>query len=69
MTAQQNVETALDISSVKTTNEKIVTLFDNVGISEDLIDKPVLHLSRSATKGCYRGRALASGHNIITAVN
>lgn len=68
MTAQQNVETALDISSVKTTSEKIVTLFDNVGISEDLIDKPVLlHLSGGQQQRVAIVRALASGHNIIIA--
>ncbi|MDT9521882.1 ABC transporter ATP-binding protein [Streptococcus mutans] len=67
MTAQQNVETALDISSVKTTSEKIVTLFDNVGISEDLIYKPVLHLSGGQQQRVAIVRALASGHNIIIA--
>ncbi len=67
MTARQNVETALDISNISSTAQDVEQLFQEVGISKDLIDKPVLQLSGGQQQRVAIVRALASGHDIIIA--
>ncbi|EJN93930.1 ABC transporter ATP-binding protein [Streptococcus ratti] len=67
MTARQNVETALDISGIKLSDDEVTNLFNSVGISETLIDKPVLQLSGGQQQRVAIVRALAVKHDIIIA--
>lgn len=65
MTARQNVQTALGISGRKGDRKQIETLFESVGISNELIDKPVLQLSGGQQQRVAIVRALATGHDVI----
>ncbi|WP_317335652.1 ABC transporter ATP-binding protein [Streptococcus orisratti] len=67
MTARQNVQTALEISGRKGDRKQIETLFESVGISNELIDKPVLQLSGGQQQRVEIVRALATGHDVIIA--
>lgn len=67
MTARQNVQTALEISGRKGERKQIETLFESVGISNELIDKPVLQLSGGQQQRVTIVRALATGHDVIIA--
>lgn len=67
MTARQNIQTALEISGKTADNPFIEELFEQVGISKDLIDKPVLQLSGGQQQRVAIVRALATGHDIIIA--
>lgn len=67
MTARQNVQTALEISGRKGDRKQIETLFESVGISNELIDKPVLQLSGGQQQRVAIVRALATGHDVIIA--
>ncbi|MGT2924218.1 ABC transporter ATP-binding protein [Streptococcus caviae] len=67
MTARQNVETALDISGIEQSDDTVTELFHCVGISKELIDKPVLQLSGGQQQRVAIVRALAVKHNIIIA--
>lgn len=67
MTARQNVQTALEISGRKGDCKQIETLFESVGISNELIDKPVLQLSGGQQQRVAIVRALATGHDVIIA--
>lgn len=67
MTARQNVQTALEISGRKGYRKQIETLFESVGISNELIDKPVLQLSGGQQQRVAIVRALATGHDVIIA--
>ena len=67
MTARQNIQTALEISGKPASNSKIEELFELVGISKDLIDKPVLKLSGGQQQRVAIVRALATGHDLIIA--
>lgn len=67
MTARQNIQTALEISGETAENPFIEELFEQVGISKDLIDKPVLQLSGGQQQRVAIVRALATGHDIIIA--
>ncbi|WP_277291686.1 ABC transporter ATP-binding protein [Streptococcus orisratti] len=67
MTARQNVQTALEISGRKGDRKHIETLFESVGISNELIDKPVLQLSGGQQQRVEIVRALATGHDVIIA--
>lgn len=66
MTAQQNVQTALEISG-KNSAKNIEGLFEEAGISKDLIDKPVSRLSGGQQQRVAIVRALATGNEIIIA--
>ena len=66
MTARQNVQTALEISG-KNSAKNIVGLFEEAGISKDLIDKPVSRLSGGQQQRVAIVRALATGNEIIIA--
>lgn len=66
MTARQNVQTALEISG-KNSAKNIEGLFEEVGISKDLIDKPVSRLSGGQQQRVAIVRALATGNEIIIA--
>ena len=66
MTARQNVQTALEISG-KNSAKNIEGLFEEAGISKDLIDKPVLRLSGGQQQRVAIVRALANGNEIIIA--
>ena len=67
MTARQNVQTALEITNTTVDNAKIEELFDLVGISKEMIDKPVLQLSGGQQQRVAIVRALATNHDIIIA--
>ncbi len=67
MTARQNIQTALEISGETAENPFIEELFEQVGISKGLIDKPVLQLSGGQQQRVAIVRALATGHDIIIA--
>ncbi len=67
MTARQNVQTALEISGRKGDCKQIETLFESVGISNELIDKPVLQLSGGQQQRVAIVRALTTGHDVIIA--
>ena len=67
MTARQNVQTALEISGKTVDNAKIEELFELVGISKDIIDKPVLKLSGGQQQRVAIVRALATEHDVIIA--
>ena len=66
MTARQNVQTALEISG-KNSTKNIEGLFEEAGISKDLIDKPVSRLSGGQQQRVAIVRALATGNEIIIA--
>lgn len=66
MTARQNVQTALEISG-KNSAKNIERLFEEAGISKDLIDKPVSRLSGGQQQRVAIVRALATGNEIIIA--
>lgn len=66
MTARQNVQTALEISG-KNSAKNIESLFEEAGISKDLIDKPVSRLSGGQQQRVAIVRALATGNEIIIA--
>ena len=66
MTARQNVQTALEISG-KNSAKKIEGLFEEAGISKDLIGKPVSRLSVGQQQRVAIVRALATGNEIIIA--
>lgn len=66
MTARQNVQTALEISG-KNSAKNIEVLFEEAGISKDLIDKPVSRLSGGQQQRVAIVRALATGNEIIIA--
>ena len=66
MTARQNVQTALEISG-KNSSKNIEGLFEEAGISKDLIDKPVSRLSGGQQQRVAIVRALATGNEIIIA--
>ena len=66
MTARQNVQTALEISG-KNSAKNIEGLFEEAGISKDLIDKPVSRLSGGQQQRVAIVRALATGNEIIIA--
>ena len=66
MTARQNVQTALEISG-KNSEKNIEGLFEEAGISKDLIDKPVSRLSGGQQQRVAIVRALATGNEIIFA--
>ena len=66
MTARQNVQTALEISG-KNSAKNIEGLFEEAGISKDLIDKPVSRLSSAQQQRVAIVRALATGNEIIIA--
>ena len=66
MTARQNVQTALEISD-KNSAKNIEGLFEEAGISKDLIDKPVSRLSGGQQQRVAIVRALATGNEIIIA--
>lgn len=66
MTAQQNVQTALEISG-KNSAKNIEGLFEEAGISKDLIGKPVSRLSGGQQQRVAIVRALATGNEIIIA--
>ena len=67
MTARQNVQTAVEISGKTVDNAKIEELFELVGISKDIIDKPVLKLSGGQQQRVAIVRALATEHDVIIA--
>lgn len=67
MTARQNVQTALEITNTPVDNAKIDELFELVGISKEMIDKPVLQLSGGQQQRVAIVRALATNHNVIIA--
>lgn len=67
MTARQNVQTALEITNTTVDNAKIEELFELVGISKEMIDKPVLQLSGGQQQRVAIVRALATNHDIIIA--
>lgn len=67
MTARQNVQTALEITSTPVDNAKIDELFELVGIPKEMIDKPVLQLSGGQQQRVAIVRALATNHDIIIA--
>lgn len=67
MTARQNVQTTLEISGRKGDRKQIETLFESVGISNELIDKPILQLSGGQQQRVEIVRALATGHDVIIA--
>ena len=67
MTARQNVQTTLEISGRKGDRKQIETLFESVGISNELIVKPVLQLSGGQQQRVAIVRALATGHDVIIA--
>nr|WP_250317110.1 ABC transporter ATP-binding protein [Streptococcus lutetiensis] len=67
MTARQNVQTAFEITNTTVDNAKIEELFDLVGISKEMIDKPVLQLSGGQQQRVAIVRALATNHDIIIA--
>ena len=67
MTARQNVQTALEITNTTVDNAKIKELFELVGISKEMIDKPVLQLSGGQQQRVAIVRALATNHDIIIA--
>ena len=66
MTARQNVQTALEVSG-KNSAKNIEGLFEEAGISKDLIDKPVSRLSGGQQQRVAIVRALATGNEIIIA--
>ena len=66
MTARQNVQTALEISGTNSA-KNIEGLFEEAGISKDLIDKPVSRLSGGQQQRVAIVRALATGNEIIIA--
>ena len=66
MTARQNVQTALEISG-KNSAKNIEVLFEEAGISKDLIGKPVSRLSGGQQQRVAIVRALATGNEIIIA--
>lgn len=66
MTTRQNVQTALEISG-KNSAKNIEGLFEEAGISKDLIDKPVSRLSGGQQQRVAIVRALATGNEIIIA--
>lgn len=66
MTARQNVQTALEISG-KNSAKNIEGLFEEAGISKDLIGKPVSRLSGGQQQRVAIVRALATGNEIIIA--
>lgn len=67
MTARQNVQTALEITSTPVDNAKIDELFELVGIPKEMIDKPVLQLSGGQQQRVAIVRALATNHDVIIA--
>lgn len=67
MTARQNVQTALEITNTPVDNAKIDELFELVGISKEMIDKPVLQLSGGQQQRVAIVRALATNHDVIIA--
>ncbi|MFS1664134.1 ABC transporter ATP-binding protein [Streptococcus sp. zg-JUN1979] len=67
MTARQNVKAALAISGKKSDDQAISELFKRIGISEDLMDKPVLKLSGGQQQRVAIVRAIATGHDVIIA--
>ncbi len=69
MSAYDNVKTAVKISSVKFENEKaaIEEAFNKVGLSTDLIYKPVSKLSGGQQQRVAIARALVLNHEIIIA--
>ncbi|QGZ27132.1 ATP-binding cassette domain-containing protein [Streptococcus ruminicola] len=67
MTARQNVQTALEITSTPVGNAKIDELFELVGIPKEMIDKPVLQLSGGQQQRVAIVRALATNHDVIIA--
>ncbi|MFR0821603.1 MAG: ATP-binding cassette domain-containing protein, partial [Lactococcus lactis] len=69
MSAYDNVKTAVKISSVKFENEKaaIEEALNKVGLSTDLIYKPVSKLSGGQQQRVAIARALVLNHEIIIA--
>ncbi|WP_374286176.1 ABC transporter ATP-binding protein [Lactococcus sp.] len=69
MSAYDNVKTAVKISAVKFDDEKatIVEALAKVGLSEDLIYKPVSKLSGGQQQRVAIARALVLNHDIIIA--
>lgn len=69
MSAYENVKTAVKISSVKFENEKasIVEALGKVGLTEDLIYKPVSKLSGGQQQRVAIARALVLNHDVIIA--
>lgn len=69
MSAYQNVQTAVHISNVKFSNEKaeIIKALNEVGLTEDLIYKPVSKLSGGQQQRVAIARALVLNHDIIIA--
>lgn len=69
MTAFQNVQTAVRISGVKFSDEKttIIKALADVGLTEDLIYKPVSKLSGGQQQRVAIARALVLNHEVIIA--
>ena len=69
MSAFENVKTALRISKVSFDDEKqsIIDSLEKVGLTEDLIYKPVSKLSRGQQQRVAIARALVLNHDIIIA--
>lgn len=69
MSAFENVKTALRISKVSFDNEKqsIIDSLEKVGLTEDLIYKPVSKLSGGQQQRVAIARALVLNHDIIIA--
>ncbi|EHJ57502.1 hypothetical protein HMPREF9318_01729 [Streptococcus urinalis FB127-CNA-2] len=67
MTAIENVQIALEISGKTLSKESISQLFEKVGISRQLIDKPILKLSGGQQQRVAIVRALATNHEVIIA--
>ncbi len=69
MSAYDNVKTAIKISAVKFSNEKatIIEALAKVGLSEDLIYKPVSKLSGGQQQRVAIARALVLNHDVIIA--
>ncbi|MFC4652281.1 ABC transporter ATP-binding protein [Lactococcus nasutitermitis] len=69
MSAYENVKTAIKISTVKFDNEKkaIIDALQEVGLTEDLIYKPVSKLSGGQQQRVAIARALVLNHEVIIA--
>ncbi|CAM3151576.1 ATP-binding cassette domain-containing protein [Lactococcus hircilactis] len=69
MSAYDNVKTAVKISSVRFDNEKkaIIDVLEKVGLTDDLIKKPVSKLSGGQQQRVAIARALVLNHDVIIA--
>ncbi len=67
MSARDNIKTALAITGQKLDPAVLDNFFRSVGLTPDLLDKPVLKLSGGQQQRVAIVRALASGADILIA--